>query len=269
MSETRPEWEISDEEMDTFKSSNNLEQVQWSRLVDSERTSQNLQDLRGKILRINKDGSIPKDNPFYGEAGARWEVYAYGLRNPYRFKIDPDNGNLFIGVVGPDAQFDYDEYNISSKGGENFGWPREIGLLAYNEWTPDMIPNYSPPVWEYTYETGGRSASGGPIYKHDGPGGFPPIFKDRVFVYDWARSWIKYGKLVEEEIEITKTNGETFTMTSPRLVDVKEFDTLRGTRPISMDIGPDGSIYVAEFTGFWYAAPGSKVTRYRWVSNDK
>ncbi|MEM8487927.1 MAG: family 16 glycoside hydrolase [Bacteroidota bacterium] len=269
MSETRPEWEISDEEMDEFKSSNNLEQVQWSRLVDSERTSQNLQDLRGKILRINKDGSIPKDNPFYGEAGARWEVYAYGLRNPYRFKIDPDNGNLFIGVVGPDAQFDYDEYNISSEGGENFGWPREIGLLAYNEWTPDMIPNYSPPVWEYTYETGGRSASGGPIYKHKGPGGFPPIFQDRVFVYDWARSWIKYGKLVEEEIEITKTNGETYTMKSPRLVDVKEFDTLRGTRPISMDIGPDGSIYVAEFTGFWYAAPGSKVTRYRWVSNDK
>lgn len=267
MSETRPDWELSEEELDAFKAKNNLEDFQWSRLVDSERTSQNLQDLRGKILRINKDGSIPKDNPFYGEPGVRWEVYAYGLRNPYRFKIDPDNGNLFIGVVGPDAQFDYDEYNISTKGGENFGWPREIGRLVYNEWTPDMIPNYYPPFWEYTYETGGRSASGGPIYKHTGEGAYPPIFQDRVFVYDWARSWIKYGKLVEETMTLEKANGETFEMTVPRLVDVKTFDTLQGTRPISMDLGPDGAIYVAEFTGFWYAAPGSKVTRYRWVTN--
>lgn len=269
MSETRPDWELSEEELEAFKATHNLDEFQWSRLVDSERSSQNLQDLRGKILRINKDGSIPKDNPFYGEPGARWEVYAYGLRNPYRFKVDQENGQLYIGVVGPDAQFDYDEYNVSVKGGENFGWPREIGRLVYNEWTPDMIPNYAPPAWEYTYETGGRSASGGPIYRHEGEGAFPPIFQDRIFMYDWARSWIKYGKLVDEEVVLEKANGESYKMMTQRMVDVKTFDILRGTRPISMELGPDGAIYVAEFTGFWYAAPGSKVTRYRWVSNDK
>ena len=268
MSETRPDWELTEEELEAFKAKHNLEEFQWSRLVDSERSSQNLQDLRGKILRINKDGSIPKDNPFYGEAGARWEVYAYGLRNPYRFKADPENGHLYIGVVGPDAQFDYDEYNISTEGGENFGWPREIGRLIYNEWTPDMIPNYAPPFWEYTYETGGRSASGGPIYRHKGEGAYPPIFQNSLFVYDWARSWIKYGKLVDKNITLQKANGESYEMTTKRLVDVKTFDILRGTRPISMELGPDGAIYIAEFTGFWYAAPGSKVTRYKWVSND-
>ncbi len=269
MSETQPDWELSEEELEAFKAKHNLDEFQWSRLVDSERTAQNLQDLRGKILRINRDGSIPKDNPFFGEAGARWEIYAYGLRNPYRFKVDPENGYLYIGVVGPDAQFDYDEYNVSMKGGENFGWPREIGRLVYNEWTPDMIPNYAPPFWEYTYETGGRSASGGPRYMHKGEGAFPPVFQDKVFVYDWARSWIKYGKLVHESVVLEKKNGETYEIKTPRLVDVKTFDILRGTRPISMDIGPDGAIYVAEFTGFWDAAPGSKVTRYRWVSNGK
>lgn len=266
MSETRPDWELTEEELDAFKEKYNLDEIQWSRLVDSERSAQNLQDLRGKILRINRDGSIPKDNPFYGEPGVRWEVYAYGLRNPYRFKIDPQTGYLYIGVVGPDAQFDYDEYNISTKGGENFGWPREIGRLIYNEWSPDQIPNYTPPFWEYTYETGGRSASGGPVYRHEGEGAFPPIFQNRVFVYDWARSWIKYGKVVEEKVTLQKANGDTYEMTIPRLVDVKTLDVLRGTRPISMELGPDGALYVAEFTGFWDAAPGSKVTRYRWVS---
>lgn len=266
MSETRPDWEVSEEQLDGFMKKNELEEIQWSRLADSERTSQNLQDLRGKILRINKDGSIPKDNPFYGEPGVRWEVYAYGLRNPYRFKVDPDNGYLYIGVVGPDAQFDYDEYNISQKGGENFGWPREIGRLMYNDWSPDQIPNYTPPIWEYTYETGGRSASGGPMYNYTGEGAFPPVFQGKLFVYDWARGWIKYGKLIDDTVEIEKTNGESYTINSKRLVDVKTLDILRSTRPISMELGPDGAIYVAEFTGFWDAAPGSKVTRYRWVS---
>ena len=183
--------------------------------------------------------------------------------------MDPDNGHLYIGVVGPDAQFDYDEYNISTKGGENFGWPREIGRLMYNEWTPDQIPNYTPPIWEYTYETGGRSASGGPMYNHSGDGAFPPVFQGKVFVYDWARGWIKYGKLIDDKVEIEKTNGEKYTFSSKRLIDVKTLDTLRSTRPISMEIGPDGAIYVAEFTGFWDAAPGSKVTRYRWVTKSK
>ena len=269
MSETRPEWEVSEEDLDAFKKRNDLEEIQWSRLVDSERTAQNLQDLRGKILRINKDGSIPRDNPFYGDPGVRWEIYAYGLRNPYRFKVDPNNGHLYIGVVGPDAQFDYDEYNISREGGENFGWPREIGRLVYNEWSPDMIPNYHPPMWEYDYEGGGRSASGGPIYRYQGPGAFPPMFQNRVFIYDWARGWIKYGLIEEQTIELEKTNGEKYEVVTPRLVDVKTLDILRGTRPISMEIGPDGAIYVAEFTGFWDAAPGSKVTRYRWVSRSE
>ena len=274
MSEVRPGWELTQEQLDAFQARHDLKDYHWSRQVDSERSAQNLQDLRGKILRIHRDGSIPKDNPFFGQAGVRWEVYAYGLRNPYRFKVDPETGVLYIGVVGPDAAFDYDEYNISEQGGENFGWPRTLGRLFYNEWSPDMIPDYVPPMWEYTYETGGRSATVGPIYRHEGPGAFPSLFQNKLFIFDWARRWIKYGDIVDAEFRSDTERDVRHTapdirLPAKRLVNIKTFDTLSRTAPISIEQGPDGSIYVAEFDGFWEPGPHARVTRYRWVDGDQ
>ncbi len=271
---TRPTWEISEEQIEAFKEKHQLDDFHWSRLVDSERTSQNLTDSRGKILRINKDGSIPKDNPFYGQPGVRWDIYAYGLRNPYRFKVDHQTGTLYIGVVGPDAGYDYDEYNISENGGENFGWPRSIGKLFYNEWTPEMIPDYTPPAWEYNYQMGGRSATAGPIYRSSGASAFPSFMQDKIFIYDWSRRWIKYVDV--DELEFTNdVEGDVrispleYSTSTKRLVNIKQFDQLTLTTPISMELGPDGSLYVAEFDGFWDAGPNSRVTRYRWVTDDE
>jgi glucose/arabinose dehydrogenase len=271
---TRPEWEISEDRIAAFREKHNLTDFHWSRLVDSERTAQNLTDLRGKILRINKDGTIPKDNPFYGQAGVRWEIYAYGLRNPYRFKVDPQTGTLYIGVVGPDAIYDYDEYNVSANGGENFGWPRSIGSIFYNEWTPDMIPNYTPPMWDYTYETGGRSATVGPLYQYEGAGAFPATFQGKLFVYDWSRRWIKwvdiedgtYTNNPEGEVKATASN---VSIPAKRFANARLFDQLTLTTPISMELGPDGALYVAEFDGFWEAGPNARVTRYRWVTGEE
>src|SRR5690606_21031051 len=139
---------------------------------------------------------IPRDNPFYGDPGVRWEIYSYGLRNPYRIKWDDPTGRLYIGIVGPDEQTTYDWYNLAENGGENFGWPRVTGRLFYNEWMPQMIPSFVPPIWEYTYATGSRSATFGPIYRSDGEHAFPDIFQGRVFVFDWSRKWIKWGDVV-------------------------------------------------------------------------
>ena len=274
MSEARPSWELPQEEIQAFMDEYDLDDYHWSRLVDSERSAQNLQDLRGKILRINKDGSIPKDNPFFGEPGVRWEVYAYGLRNPYRFKVDSETGAVYVGVVGPDASYDYDEYDVATEGGENFGWPRTMGRLFYNQLTAEDIPNYVPPMWEYTYETGGRSASVGPIYRHEGPGGFPEVFEDKVFLYDWARRWIKWADVEELTFESdtaasVKRTPEQMKVPATRYVNIKTFDQLTNTTPISMELGPDGALYVAEFDGFWDAGPNARVTRYRWVTGDE
>ncbi len=273
MSEVRPQWEISRERIDDFMARHDLSRIHWTRLVDSERSAQNLQDLRGKILRIHKDGSIPKDNPFFGESGVRWEIYAYGLRNPYRFKVDHETGALYIGVVGPDAGFDYDEYNISEKGGENFGWPRNMGRLFYNEITPEHIPNFVPPIWEYTYESGGRSATVDPIYRHEGGSAFPDLLQNKLFVYDWSRRWIKWGHVSDgvfrSDVEQSAKNTPlALQIPAKRLLNIKTFDVLTRTAPISIETGPDGSIYVAEFDGFWDPGPNSRLTRYRWIPNN-
>ncbi|MEM7098045.1 MAG: family 16 glycoside hydrolase [Pseudomonadota bacterium] len=275
MSETQPTWEIPEAAVDEFESSRNLTGHHWSRIVDSERTSQNLQDLRGKILRINKDGSIPKDNPFFGQSGVRWEIYTYGLRNPYRFKVHPDTGDLYIGVVGPDARYDYDEYNISTNGGENYGWPRSIGKLFYNDLTPEDIPNYTPPLWEYTYATGARSATVGPIYSThpDASHKLPDVFQGKLFVYDWSRRWIKWADVKQSVF----TNDQKADVRNPplrvelpayRLTDIKDFAQLTNTTPISMELAEDGSLYVAEFDGFWDAGPNSNVSRFRWQAGE-
>ncbi len=269
---TRPDWEISEERIEAFQERYNLDGYHWSRIVDSERTSQNLSELRGKILRINKDGTIPKDNPFYGRPGVRWEIFAYGLRNPYRFKVDDRTGAVYMGVVGPDAQYDYDEYNVAY-GGENFGWPRTVGTLFYNEWGPDMIEDFKPPMWEYTYRDGSRSATVGPIYRFDGEGAFPEFLQDKVFVFDWSRRWIKYGDVVDGTFQndresSVKRDPLEVNIPTQRLTNVKLFDQLTLTTPISMELGPDGSIYVAEFDGFWDPGPNAQVTRYRWVSEE-
>jgi glucose/arabinose dehydrogenase len=270
---TRPQWEISEERVEAFQDRYDLDGYHWSRIVDSERTSQNLSELRGKILRINKDGTIPKDNPFYGRPGVRWEIFAYGLRNPYRFKVD-DDGGVYIGVVGPDAQYDYDEYNLAY-GGENFGWPRSLGRLFHNEWTADMIEDYAPPFWEYTYATGSRSATVGPIYRFEGQGAFPEFLQDKVFVFDWSRRWIKYGEVVDgtfvndQESDVKTAPPYRVEIPAKRLTNVKMFEQLTMTTPISMELGPDGSIYVAEYAGFWDPDPAAQVTRYRWVSEEE
>jgi cytochrome c len=269
-SSVRPTEGISEARVQAFVERNDLVDYHWSRLVDSERTAQNLQDLRGKILRINRDGTIPRDNPFYGRPGVRWEIYAYGLRNPYRFTYDAPTGRLYIGVVGPDAPFDYDEY-VLSRGGENFGWPRTLGALFYNEWLPEAIPDFVPSMWEYTYAGGARSAHNGPVYRAEEGVGFPGM-EGKLFLYDWSRKWIKYADVVNGVFQSdtegsVRTDGRTVELPTRRLANIKTFDVLGVTSPLGMEVGRDGCLYVAEFDGFWRGGPNSNLSRYCWDRN--
>jgi glucose/arabinose dehydrogenase len=89
--------------------------------------AQKLTSVYGKILRIDVDSgqpyAIPPSNPFANQAGARGEIWSYGLRNPWRFSFDRETGDLWIGDVGDAKWEEIDMQPASSQGGENYGWP--------------------------------------------------------------------------------------------------------------------------------------------------
>ncbi|MGK7369187.1 MAG: PQQ-dependent sugar dehydrogenase, partial [Candidatus Halalkalibacterium sp. M3_1C_030] len=123
--------------------------------------------LLGNILRIDVDASsngnkyaIPPNNPFVGnDQGYREEVYAYGLRNPWRFSFDSENGRLFAADVG---QNQYEEIDIIESGG-NYGWNIMEGAHCYNSDSCDQS-GLILPIWEYDHSEG-QSITGGYVYR--------------------------------------------------------------------------------------------------------
>ena len=137
---------------------------------DPDGNGQNLGILPGKILRINVDDSkgelaydIPRDNPFVGVAGAREEIWALGLRNPWAWSIDPATGHLFLGDVGLSDREEINVIPASAHGGTNFGWPimqddqcREPGCNTEGLTTP---------VYSWAWGNGFCAAVGGQVYR--------------------------------------------------------------------------------------------------------
>src|SRR5215216_6471080 len=131
--------------------------------------AQNLGSLLGKILRIDprpaggRPYRVPADNPFAGRAGARGEIYAYGLRNPWRFSFDRATGDLAIGDVG---QGSYEEIDFVRRGkgsGANFGWRPFEGRSRY---TPrEQAPGHLPPVIVRSHADGNCSITGGVVVR--------------------------------------------------------------------------------------------------------
>ncbi|MHA1975686.1 MAG: PQQ-dependent sugar dehydrogenase [Candidatus Hodarchaeales archaeon] len=133
---------------------------------DPDNNGQDLKTLLGAILRINVDlkasgnnYAIPNDNPFVGNfEGYREEIYAYGLRNPWRMSFDFNTSSLWVGDVG---QNNYEEIDIVEKGG-NYGWKIQEGTHCYV--SPDCnSTGLQPPVWEYDHSEG-TSITGGYVY---------------------------------------------------------------------------------------------------------
>jgi glucose/arabinose dehydrogenase len=116
-----------------------------------------LSNTFGKILRINRDGSIPSDNPFYSQASGKYRaIWAIGFRNPYTFAVQPGTGRIFVNDVGRHA---YEEINDVVKGA-NYGWPATEG--------PTTNAAYKSPLFAYGHDspvlTGGAAIAGGAFY---------------------------------------------------------------------------------------------------------
>ncbi len=142
---------------------------------DPENRAQNLNDLLGKMLRLDVDKefpyAIPRGNPFQGIQGARPEIWAYGLRNPWRFSFDRKTGDLFIGDVGQSSFEEIDYQPSDSSGGENYGWRVMEGKSCSasalkNFFKPDCDPkSFTLPILDYPRKNGNCSVIGGYVYR--------------------------------------------------------------------------------------------------------
>lgn len=135
---------------------------------DPERNGQNINALLGKLLRLDVDDgqpyAIPRDNPFVGRTDARPEIWAYGLRNPWRFSFDRATGDLYIGDVGQNLWEEIDFQPAGSAGGANYGWSIMEGLHCYRPATGCDPSGLTPPIAEYGHDAG-CAVIGGYVYR--------------------------------------------------------------------------------------------------------
>ncbi|HUS26683.1 MAG TPA: PQQ-dependent sugar dehydrogenase [Nevskiaceae bacterium] len=137
---------------------------------DPENRAQDKTTILGKMLRIdvNKGDpyAVPADNPFRQTAGAKPEIWATGLRNPWRFSFDGANGDLYIADVGQSVSEELDVQKAKSKGGENYGWRCYEGSKPFNT-TQNCLgaSQYTAPVLEYDHNEKRCSITGGYVYR--------------------------------------------------------------------------------------------------------
>lgn len=157
---------------------------------DPPRNAQNLGSALGKLLRIDVSAAtagapyaIPASNPFAGQAGRRGEIWAYGLRNPWRFAFDA--GRLYIADVGQGLREEVD-INAASLAGLNYGWNIFEGAICYNASTCNGA-GLTAPAFDYGHDAGACSIIGGYIYR----GKAIPELSGRYFYSDYCSGFLK------------------------------------------------------------------------------
>lgn len=122
-----------------------------------------------KVMRLDVDNgdpyAIPPDNPFLDNPDIADEVWALGLRNPWRISFDRETGDLWIGDVGQGNREEINRQAASSTGGENYGWSCYEGNLAFKTNDCDSEDAYTFPVWDYEHEGDVCSVTGGFVYR--------------------------------------------------------------------------------------------------------
>ncbi len=181
--------------------------------------AQNLDTYHGKLLRINKDGSVPEGNPFPTGSEQRRRIWAYGLRNPFTFSVDRESGKIFVNDVGHGL---WEEINDATVGGRNFGWPTTEGM--FNQATH---PNLSNPIYAYAHGSGdaiGCAIVGG-AYVSPSNTNYPANYRGRYFFQDFCNNWIN-----TIDVSAPTTTRSTFA-------------TSMISNSLGMTMGPDGYIY--------------------------
>jgi glucose/arabinose dehydrogenase len=176
--------------------------------------AQSFSSLLGKVLRINKDGSIPTDNPFYQSLTGQFRlIYALGFRNPFRASVQPGTERVFINDVGGTQAEEINELIA----GKNYGWPIVEGKI-----TTQVPPaNYQDPLYAYNHSQG-CAIAGGTFY-NPGNTNFPSKYVGKYFFGDYCSNYIR--------------------VLDPATGLVTETFATNVNRPISFTVGNDGSFY--------------------------
>jgi len=205
-----------------------------------------LDSLLGKILRIDVDRepyAIPPSNPFAAMPAARGEIWAYGLRNPWRFSFDRKTGDLWIGDVGQDLREEINLQPATSSGGENYGWYGMEGTYCHaDSGACQVLPEVTtPPVLEYEHKDGGCSVTGG--YRYRGTR-FPKL-RGVYFYGDFCTGTIAAATRSEDGAWVAQT-------------------VYSGPHRIS-SFGEDaaGELYVVDYRGSIYALESTQNDRLR------
>jgi glucose/arabinose dehydrogenase len=175
--------------------------------------AQTLSNLLGKMLRINSDGSIPTDNPFFNTAtGNNRAIWALGLRNPFTFGFQPGTGRMFINDVGQNTT---EEIN-DGIAGSNYGWPDTEG--------PTSDPRFRGPIFSYGHGSSGTTgcAIAGAAFYNPQTVRFPPEFVGDYFFADLCSGWIRRFDL------LTGTASSFATGVS---------------NPVDLQVSSDGALY--------------------------
>ncbi|HEX2183943.1 MAG TPA: PQQ-dependent sugar dehydrogenase [Chloroflexota bacterium] len=183
---------------------------------DTYRNAQNPQALLGKMLRLDVDRAeggrpyaIPPDNPFVGNPAFRAEIWALGLRNPWRYSFDRATGDLYIADVGQNAYEEIHFQPAGSRGGQNYGWPRMEGTHCYPSGGACDRAGLELPIAEYG-RSEGCSVTGGYVYRgHAQPqlGGayfFGDYCSGRIWSLhrDAGGSWVR-TQLIDTDVQVS------------------------------------------------------------------
>lgn len=145
--------------------------------------AQSLNTYLGKLLRINPNGSVPPGNPFPSGSAEKKRIWAYGLRNPYTFDIQPGTGTIYVNDVGQNS---WEEINDATTGGLNFGWPQAEGNSNNS--------SFENPVYAYAHGNGnlkGCAITGGAFF-NPATTNYPAEYNGKYFFQDFCNNWIAY-----------------------------------------------------------------------------
>ena len=203
---------------------------------DPQNNGQRLDTLLGKIARIDVDAgspySLPADNPFLATAGARGEIWAFGLRNPFKIAIDRPTGDLYIGDVGQSRIEEIDVGLATRRGGENYGWRITEGTQCFNPASGCDRSGITPPVYEYTHSEG-CSVTGGVVYR----GCRVPALGGTYFFGDFCSGLVR---------SLRFANGAA--------TELRDWTSgLRGIgAPSSFGLDAAGEVYIVDYDGELY-----------------